>query len=64
MKQDSSKVQMVNVNQKLSLFSKYWSPKIIGELNDHKVQAVKLKGEFVWHHHEKTEKTVENQDKI
>lgn len=53
MKQDSSKVQVVNVDQKLSMFSEHWSPKIIGELNDDKVQAVKLKGPFEWHHHEK-----------
>lgn len=49
---DSSHVNVVNIEQKLSLFSEYWNPKIIGELNDHKVQAVKLKGPFQWHHHE------------
>jgi mannose-6-phosphate isomerase-like protein (cupin superfamily) len=45
-------VQKVNVADKLSRFDDYWSPKIIGELNDFYVKAVKLKGEFVWHHHE------------
>ena len=30
----------------------YWSPKIVGELNDSYVKVVKLKGEFIWHHHE------------
>ena len=35
------------------MFKEHWSPKIIGELNDDKVQVVKLKGEFVWHHHDK-----------
>ena len=53
MKNDSSSVKVININQKLSLFSDYWNPKIIGELNNHKVQAVKLKGPFEWHHHEK-----------
>lgn len=53
MNQDSSIVQVVNVAQKLSMFSDHWSPKIIGELNDDKIQAVKLKGPFEWHHHEK-----------
>jgi mannose-6-phosphate isomerase-like protein (cupin superfamily) len=47
----SSQVTVVNIKQKLSLFSEYWNPKIIGELNNHKVQAVKLKGPFEWHHH-------------
>lgn len=51
--QNSKSVQVVNIKEKLSLFSKHWNPKIVGELNDHKVQVVKLKGEFVWHHHEK-----------
>jgi mannose-6-phosphate isomerase-like protein (cupin superfamily) len=53
MKSDSRTVKVVNIKEKLSLFSKHWSPKIVGELNDDKVQVVKLKGEFVWHHHEK-----------
>jgi len=53
MKNDSTSVKVVNIKQKLSLFSDYWNPKIIGELNDHKVQAAKLKGPFEWHHHEK-----------
>ncbi|HLF27889.1 MAG TPA: cupin domain-containing protein [Anaerolineae bacterium] len=42
----------VNLAQKFSLFSDTWSPKIVGELNDSYVKLVKLKGEFVWHHHE------------
>jgi mannose-6-phosphate isomerase-like protein (cupin superfamily) len=41
----------VNIEQKLSLFSEYWSPKIVGELNAQHVKLVKLKGEFVWHRH-------------
>jgi len=53
MTNDSSSVKVVNIKEKLSLFSEHWNPKIIGELNDHKVQAVKLKGPFEWHHHEK-----------
>lgn len=43
---------MVNVKNKLEKVNEYWSPKIVGELNDDKVQVVKLKGEFVWHKHE------------
>lgn len=45
-------VQKVNVEDKFEMFDEYWSPKIIGELNDFHVKAVKLKGEFVWHEHE------------
>lgn len=45
-------IHPVNLSQKLSLFSEHWSPKIIGEVNDTHVKLVKLKGEFIWHHHE------------
>jgi mannose-6-phosphate isomerase-like protein (cupin superfamily) len=51
-KNSTTTVGTVNIEEKLKLFTDYWSPKIIGELNDHKVQVVKIKGEFVWHHHE------------
>ena len=42
----------VNLSAKFSSFHQHWSPKIIGEVNDSYVKAVKLLGEFVWHHHE------------
>jgi mannose-6-phosphate isomerase-like protein (cupin superfamily) len=45
-------VEKVNVAEKFGLFDEYWSPKIIGELNDFYVKAVKFKGDFVWHDHE------------
>jgi mannose-6-phosphate isomerase-like protein (cupin superfamily) len=45
-------VEPVNLAQKFSQFSDYWSPKIIVEVNDFHVKLVKLKGEFVWHQHE------------
>jgi mannose-6-phosphate isomerase-like protein (cupin superfamily) len=41
----------VNLKEKLSLFSDYWNPRIAGELNGQQVKLVKLKGEFIWHHH-------------
>ncbi len=42
----------VNLEQKLSLFSDHWSPKIVGELNGQHVKLAKLKGEFIWHKHD------------
>jgi len=45
-------MDLVNIEQKLSCFSDYWNPRIVGELNDSHVKLVKLKGEFIWHHHE------------
>ena len=42
----------INLAEKLSLFTEHWSPKIVGELNGQQVKLAKLKGGFVWHHHE------------
>jgi mannose-6-phosphate isomerase-like protein (cupin superfamily) len=47
-----AEIAVVNLAQKLALFQDYWQPKIVGELNDSHVKLVKLKGEFIWHHHE------------
>jgi mannose-6-phosphate isomerase-like protein (cupin superfamily) len=45
-------MQKINLAQKLTLFQDHWNPRIIGVLNGQHVKLVKLKGEFVWHHHE------------
>jgi len=45
-------LSIVNLSEKFSLFDSYWDPKIVGELNNQFVKLAKLKGEFVWHHHE------------
>ena len=45
-------MEKVNLAQKFSLFDDYWSPKIVGELNNSYVKLVKVKGEFVWHSHD------------
>lgn len=45
-------LEAVNLSEKFRRFTEYWSPKIVGELNGQYVKLVKLKGEFVWHHHE------------
>ena len=45
-------MEKVNLAQKFSLFSGVWQPKIAGEINDSYLKLVKVKGEFVWHHHE------------
>ncbi|MEO6550099.1 MAG: cupin domain-containing protein [Ferruginibacter sp.] len=42
----------VNIENKLSLFTEHWSPKIVGQLNGQHVKLVKFQGEFVWHKHD------------
>lgn len=44
---------VINLGEKLSRIHDLWSPKVIADLNDAHVKLAKVKGEFVWHHHEK-----------
>jgi mannose-6-phosphate isomerase-like protein (cupin superfamily) len=46
-------IEKVNITEKLSLFSDYYNPRIVGELNDQQVKLVKLQGEFIWHKHDR-----------
>ena len=45
----------VNLADKLSQFDDHWSPRTLAEFNGHDVMVVKIKGEFVWHHHDNTD---------
>lgn len=42
----------INLEEKFKVFNEYWSPKIIGELNESYVKIAKFKGEFTWHIHD------------
>lgn len=45
-------MQSVNLEERFDKFQDFWNPRVIGELNDCHVKAVKIRGEFVWHHHD------------
>lgn len=45
-------MKKINLNDKLGLFNDYWSPKIIGDLNDSYIKLAKFKGQFIWHKHD------------
>ena len=45
-------MEKVNIAEKLRLIDEYWSPKLVGELNDQVVKLAKIKGEFTWHKHD------------
>ncbi len=47
--------EVVDLERKLSLFTEFWSPKVVARVNDYDVKVVKVKGEFVWHRHEDTD---------
>ncbi len=43
----------MNLKKELSSVDKYFSPRIIGEVNDQYIKVVKIKGQEVpWHNHE------------
>jgi len=45
----------VDINEKFTLFTEHWSPKVIGKINNYLVKIGKLQGDFVWHTHEETD---------
>lgn len=45
----------VNLSEKLTQFSAYWSPKIVAGYNGNDVMVVKVLGEFTWHSHPDTD---------
>jgi mannose-6-phosphate isomerase-like protein (cupin superfamily) len=45
-------VSKVNIAEKFAKIAEYWKPYIAAEINGQCVKLDKLKGEFVFHHHE------------
>jgi len=45
-------MEKVNILEKFSKITEFWKPYIGAELNGQAVKFDKLKGEFIWHHHD------------
>ncbi len=45
-------MEKINLAEKYAQFSDHWNPRIIASLNGQEVRIAKIKGDFVWHHHE------------
>jgi len=45
-------LEKVNLAEKFGQIGEYWKPYVAAELNGQQVKLDKLKGEFVWHHHD------------
>lgn len=43
---------ITDIESQFDAISEYWSPRVIGRVNDQYVKIAKLKGEFVWHAHD------------
>ncbi|WBX82168.1 cupin domain-containing protein [Virgibacillus salarius] len=48
--------QPIKLKDELSKINDYWSPQVIGEMNDDQIELVKIDGDFIWHEHPDTDK--------
>lgn len=45
-------IDSVNLLQELDRVDEYWSPRVVGQVNDQYVKVAKLKGTLTWHKHD------------
>jgi len=43
--------EVVNLARALESVADFWSPKVVGRVNDEYIKVAKLKGELAWHAH-------------
>jgi mannose-6-phosphate isomerase-like protein (cupin superfamily) len=48
-------MDVINIKEKLGLFTETWTPKIIANVDNHMVYLAKLDGDFIWHKHDDTD---------
>lgn len=42
----------MNLREQAAALTEYWSPKVVGQVNDQYVKVAKLKGDLAWHKHD------------
>ena len=47
-----TRIEPVNLRDAVRAIEQYWSPKVVGRVNDQYVKVAKLKGELAWHKHD------------
>jgi mannose-6-phosphate isomerase-like protein (cupin superfamily) len=45
-------IKTVNLLKEFDLVDDYWSPRVVGRVNDQYIKVAKLKGAFTWHKHD------------
>lgn len=45
-------MEKVNLQDKFSMFTDHWNPKVVGSLNNQHIKLAKFKGDFLWHKHD------------
>jgi mannose-6-phosphate isomerase-like protein (cupin superfamily) len=48
----AGRIEKVTLARAMASFPEAWSPRIIADVNDCQVKLARLRGPFVWHHHE------------
>jgi mannose-6-phosphate isomerase-like protein (cupin superfamily) len=43
---------VISISGKFELFNDCWRPRVIAEANGQHLKLARLRGEFVWHHHD------------
>jgi len=43
----------MNLMEQARCLSDYWSPRVVGQINDQYVKVAKVKGELAWHKHDR-----------
>ena len=46
------KPDSLNLQQEAAALPDYWSPRVLGQVNDQYVKVAKLKGDLAWHKHD------------
>jgi len=44
---------VMNLMEQARRLSDYWSPRVVGQINDQYVKVAKVKGELAWHKHDR-----------
>jgi len=47
--------EKVLLSDELAAIGEHWRPRVVGRLNGQEVKLAKVRGEFVWHHHEEAD---------
>ncbi len=48
----SNEIVSVDLSAAIQKLADYWSPKVVGRVNDQYVKVAKLLGELAWHKHD------------
>lgn len=48
-------METITLADRLALITEPWRPEVVARLNGQEVKVVKLKGKFIWHHHDEVD---------